>query len=566
MRTLFAFAAVLAIAFCSTAQEAPRVQEAALYLERMVPFGFSGSVLVMHEGKVLLEKGYGMADRVRKIPNTPDTLFDIGSIVKTFTATAIQKYVDSGRVSLDDTLPKFFDGVPEDKRAITVRQLMTHTAGLPLYTGEDYELVPREKMISMAFSEKLRFEPGTRWAYCNSCYSLLATVLEKLSGQDYESYVHEHLLVPAGMTQTGYVIPNFLGRNVARGYRGAVDDGSPLQKAWYGDGPSWSLRGNGGFLSSVRELALWARALDGTKVASAATKARAAEAVIATGRTPDEKMGYGWFVQDTPQGRMVSHSGGNGVFANHLRRYVDRDVVVVVSSNNAQESWSPHERNFVALLFGGTAAIPPAPAGTVPVADLAGRYRLPTGREVELRLQDGQLVVDALSAPEVATLVRPVNALTGARAKELESAAKAALEQMTAGDTSLIQKSLIPDMPAKEEPAFWKQWMADQEKRHGKFVAVTPLWTVPVKDKEDLHTVVLMQFTTGSVLVRWEQRANGILAQAFPPRLFPDQYRFIPQGPDKLVTWNAFLGASGSVTVEKDAIVLGQVRATRVRQ
>jgi hypothetical protein len=267
-----------------------------------------------------------------------------------------------------------------------------------------------------------------------------------------------------------------------------------LQKAWYGDGPSWSLRGNGGFLSSV-----------------------------------------------------------------------DRDVVTVLSSNNASE-WSPHERNFVSLLFGGTVKMPPEAKGSIDITKVAGRYRLPSGRELELRIANGQLVTNAFAAPEVAMLVRPPNALATPKAKELEATAKAAFEQMVAGDTTLLQKTLIPEMPAKEEPAFWKKWMAEHEERHGKFVSVTPLWTVPVKDKEDLHTWVLMQFANRGVLVRWEQRANGTMAQAFPPRHLPDVYRFIPQGPAELVTWNAITGAAGSLRIEPDAVLLGGVRATRIAQ
>jgi CubicO group peptidase (beta-lactamase class C family) len=559
MKHAFALALLVSAAVCR-AQEAPRTAAVDQYLQRMAAFGFSGAILVMQDGKILLEKGYGLADRARNVPVTPDTLFDIGSIVKTFTATAVQHFVDSGKVSLDDTLPKYFDDVPADKRAITIRQLMTHTAGLPLYTGDDYELIPREKMVEMAFAEKLRFEPGTQWAYCNSCYSLLAAVLEKVSGKQYEQYVHDHLLVPAGMTRTGYVIPNFLDRSVARGYNGQTDDGSPLQKAWYGDGPSWSLRGNGGFLSSVRELALWARALDGTKIASAATKARAAEAVIETGRGAD-KMAYGWFVQDTPQGRMVAHSGGNGFFGNNLRRYIDRNVVVIFSTNNARYGMAM-ERDAITLLWGGSVAMPPEAKANVPVAQHAGRYRLPSGREIELRLEHGQLVLDPLAAPELASLARPSAIVTTPQAKELEAAAKAAFERIGAGDVSLLTKVLPPSITAEGETEFWTGWLAESVKKHGEFVSATPLWTIPFNDQ--LHTYVVMQFANGFSIVRWEQRPNGSFAHAYPRHL-PDLYRFVPQSPGELLAWNQPFSVTVPLRVEGDAIVLGDMRATRIR-
>lgn len=551
----------LALAVLTRADEAPRAADADRYLKRLEAFGFSGALLVMHKGEVVLAGGYGLADRARNVPVTADTLFDIGSIVKTFTATAILQYVDSGRISLDDTLPKFFKDVPEDKRAITLRQLMTHTAGLPLYTGDDYELIPREKMISMALSEKLRFEPGTRWGYCNSCYSLMAAILEDLSGQEYETYVHERLMVPAGLKQTGYVIPNFLGRNVARGYDGARDDGTPLQKAWYGDGPSWSLRGNGGFLSSVRELGQWARALDTMSFVSAATKKRAAEPVIDTGRR-GQKMAYGWFVEETPQGRLVSHSGGNGIFANNLRRYIDRDVVVVMSTNDARRSWTPTEQNVVALLFGGSVPMPPEAKGSADVARIAGRYRLPSGREIELRAERGTLLLDPFAAPELVTLARPADARTDAKAQELLAASTRGFEQIAAGKPELLLQGLIPDVPAEGEREFWSGWVTESEKRHGKFVAASPLWVVPAGDQ--LHAYVLLRFENGNAVVRWEQRPTGVFAHAFPPRQFPDVYRFVPQSAEELMTWNPHLGAGFTLRVEPDAIILGGIRARRM--
>ena len=552
---------ILAFSFSLAAQETPRAADADRYLKRMEAFGFSGALLVMHKGEVVLAGGYGMADRARNVAVTPDTLFDIGSIVKTFTATAIQQYVDSGKISLDDTLPKFFPDVPADTRAITLRQLMTHTAGLPLYTGDDYELIPREKMISMALSEKLRFEPGSRWGYCNSCYSLLAAILEDLSGQPYELVIHERLLVPAGLKQTGYVIPNFLGRNVARGYEGARDDGTPLQKAWYGDGPSWSLRGNGGFLSSVRELGQWARALDTMNFASAATKRRAAEGVVDTGRRPGEKMAYGWFFEQTPQGRLVSHSGGNGIFATNLRRYVDRDLVVVMSTNNARQNWNPAERDVVALLWGETVPMPPEAKAVADVHRIAGRYRLPSGRELELRVERGQLVLDPFAAPEVTEMIRPKNVVEDAK---LLAGAKTGFEQIAAGKPELLTQGLIPDVTASEEREFWKGWMAESEQRHGKWIAAEPLWVTESGGQRNAY--VVMRFEKGNALVRWEQREKGVFAHAFPPRLFPELYRFVAQTPEELMTWNQHLGAAATLRVEKDAVTLNGVRARRVQR
>lgn len=561
MKHAIVVALLLLTSICCNAQEL-RVAEADAYLKRLEPFGFSGAVLVMDKGKVVLERGYGLADRARGIPVTPDTLFDIGSIVKTFTATAILQYVEAGKISLDDTLPKFFPNVPADKQKITLRQLLTHTAGLPLYTGGDYELIPRERMVEMAFTDKLRFEPGSQWGYCNSCYSLLAAMLEDLSGKPYEQHIHEKLLVPAGMQKTGYVIPNFLDRTIAHGYGDDAHDGSPLQKAWYGDGPSWSLRGNGGFLASVRELGLWGRALSGTKVASERVKAWHAERGLDLGE--GATMGLGWFVEPSPQGRILSHSGGNGWFANNLRRYVDRDTVIVFSTNNARPFSRTAEPQFVSILFGETVEnMPPAAKATVPaetLAKYAGRYRMPSGAEVELRVERGQLVLSP-GAAAMEALGRPANTVDD---KALEAEAKAGFEQIARGDYTQFDAKLVPDYPASEEHEFWTGWFERQVKERGKFLRATPLWSNRAGEK-DLHTYLRLEFEKGSTVVRWERRAKGIFAHANPPRA-PEPYRFVAQSPTEFTTWSSQAGIAGTMRIEGDVLILGKhVRATRVK-
>ncbi|HEX6385166.1 MAG TPA: serine hydrolase domain-containing protein, partial [Anaerolineae bacterium] len=217
------------------------------YLTRVTPFGFSGALLVASGGEVVLNKGYGLAIRDEDVANTAETVFSLGSITKQFTAAAIVKLEMQGRLSTADFISDYFDGVPDDKSAVTLHHLLTHTAGVINYTGEDYEMAQRDETVQKVLAAPLAFAPGARYQYSNAGYSLLAAVVELVSGQRYEQFLHDHLFRPAGMRFTGYRLPDWDQRVVAHWYTGDNDFGTPLDKPY----PSWNLLGNGDMLSTT---------------------------------------------------------------------------------------------------------------------------------------------------------------------------------------------------------------------------------------------------------------------------------------------------------------------------
>jgi CubicO group peptidase (beta-lactamase class C family) len=165
-------------------------------------------VLVARDGEVLLHRGYGMADAEAGVPNGPETVYDIGSITKPVTALAILALEEEGRLRTTDPITRFFPEVPEDKRGITLHHLLTHSAGLIGDLGGDYEAMPRDTLVRRALASGLRWAPGTRYAYSNLGYSLLGAVVEIASGEPYEQYLRDRILLPAGMERTGYVLPS----------------------------------------------------------------------------------------------------------------------------------------------------------------------------------------------------------------------------------------------------------------------------------------------------------------------------------------------------------------------
>lgn len=301
---------------------------------------FSGQILVARGGNIVLHRAYGLADREASRRNSVETGFDIGSLTKQFTAAAIVALVQDARLSVSDTLGAFFPELSGEKLRISLHQLLTHSSGFPQYSGEDYDLLTAAGLEGWMDTVSLEFTPGERFRYSNPGYSILALVVEKVSGLPFEKFVQVRLLRPAGLRKTGYRVPNWSVGNLAVGYNDSEGRvGTPLDRLWFDDGPSWNLRGNGGMLSTAWELYQWQQSLTLGKVLSPNSVQRLVSGHVETGR-PGRQYGYGWYATRDAAGRtFTDHTGGNGSFFTLLRWYGVPDVVLVVTSNafNAEQ-------------------------------------------------------------------------------------------------------------------------------------------------------------------------------------------------------------------------------------
>lgn len=281
------------------------------FLDSELPDGSSGTLIAARGGEVEVCRGWGKSDRERGVDADCDTVYDIMSMTKQFTAAAAMLLQTQGRVEVTHRIGAYLPGVPKDKRGITVQQLLTHSSGLVDSLGGDYERMSRAEMLTGAFASELQSDPGTRYLYSNVGYSVLAAIIEEASGTDYETYLAEHLFRPAGMTHTGYRLPGWSSVRVAVEYDAAGDPhGTPLDHPWAGDGPYWNLRGNGGLLSTARDMYRWHRALAGDGVLDDDTKRELFEPRIR--EEPDDTYyAYGWVVEDPDGARTLVHNGGN---------------------------------------------------------------------------------------------------------------------------------------------------------------------------------------------------------------------------------------------------------------
>lgn len=256
---MFAAALLVAGGTASAQNVAAKLDSAMRVAERG---GFSGVVRVERDGKVLLEKGYGWANRAARIPFTRETVVQIGSNTKDFTAVAILQLQAAGKLSMGDTLGKYFASGPADKKGITIRQLMNHRAGFPLGIGGDFDPFNRPVLIDSAMRTRLLFAPGSRESYSNTGFSLLAAIIEQVTGKTYDVYVRDAITAPLGLHKTGFLLPKFQGTELAHGYLAKGSDaGTMLAKPHADDGPYWNLRGNGGMLSTAGEMHAFYKAL-----------------------------------------------------------------------------------------------------------------------------------------------------------------------------------------------------------------------------------------------------------------------------------------------------------------
>lgn len=314
------------------------------FLDHILPAGASGTLVAARDGHEAYCRGIGMADRKARMPASCNTVYDIMSMTKQFTAAAILKLRMMRKLKVTDPISKYIGPVPSDKRDITLQQLLTHTSGLIGTLGDDYEPISREDMVVSALASKLQSAPGVRYHYSNLGYSLLAATIEKASGMGYEQFLATYLFAPAGMRQTGYALPKWKHKGVAVEYDPhGKPHGRPFDHPWADDGPYWNLRGNGGLLSTARDMLRWHRALEANKILDRRAKHELFKPRVLEEPGGDSYYGYGWVAQDTDAGRVVWHDGGNGWSYGELTRLLDDGVMVFWVTNRYRdkvEGWN----------------------------------------------------------------------------------------------------------------------------------------------------------------------------------------------------------------------------------
>jgi D-alanyl-D-alanine carboxypeptidase len=296
---------------------------------------FAGAVMVAKDGKVIFKGAYGMADREKKIPNTLETKFRIGSMNKMFTATSILQLVQARKIAPTDPLGKYVTDYPNKEFAakVTIQQLLTHTGGTGDIFGPEFDMHRKElrtlqDYVNLYGKRSLEFEPGSRWEYSNYGFLLLGVVVERVSGKSYYDYVNQNIYGPAGMTASGSLTEDQSVANRSIGY--TRFGGKELQP----NTDTLPYRGTsaGGGYSTVEDLVRFANAVTNHKMLDARNTELLTTGKVNTAR--GVKYAFGFMDDDTDAtARHFGHGGGAPGMNGDLEIYPQSGYVIAVLSN-----------------------------------------------------------------------------------------------------------------------------------------------------------------------------------------------------------------------------------------
>jgi CubicO group peptidase (beta-lactamase class C family) len=358
-------------------------------IKAYVPSRFMGSVLVAQNGKVLLDKGYGFANLEWEVPNTPTTKFRLGSITKQFTAASILLLEERGKLKVEDPLKKYMPNAPAAWDKITIFHLLTHTSGIPSFTGfSDYESHEAQamtpgKLVEWFRDKPLEFEPGTKWNYSNSGYVLLGYLIEKISGESYSEFVQQNIFTPLGMKDSGYDSNSAIIAHRAAGY--TPGKSSPVNAGFVHMSIPFSA---GALYSTTEDLLRWEQGLFGGKVLKPESLAK-----MTTPFKQDYAFGLGVSTQSGH--KMIAHDGGIEGFNTALAYYPDDKLVVAVLANlNGPAGQIAGNLAKVAL---GEKVVLPTERKEITLSpeilkQYVGTYELTPNFSLAITLENGQLV------------------------------------------------------------------------------------------------------------------------------------------------------------------------------
>ncbi|MES1214056.1 MAG: serine hydrolase domain-containing protein [Bacteroidota bacterium] len=312
-----------------------------------------GAVLIAKDGKVLYKKGFGVEDIQTKKPITTESLFNVGSISKTFVAFAILRLADEGKLSLTDDLYKYFPDFHNTAIAkkIKIYNLLTHTSGLPdirkIVEDSVFFLTAKdeENFSPIKQTDALNFEPGERFEYSNPAFNGLALIIEKVTGMKWQDYVKKYIYKPSGMVHSDITDGPHPQSGVSHGY---LQDGNKFFEKDYGEEPTFAAAGNGGVWSTVDELWKYEQAIQ-KHVFVKESIVQKARTIYPFPNWKDDKppfIGLCWFITTGNGVKLIGHTGSQGGFRGDYQWAPEKKIFFVVLTNTPQPIEGLQEKTF----------------------------------------------------------------------------------------------------------------------------------------------------------------------------------------------------------------------------
>jgi len=291
------------------------------------------SIAIVSDGKPALVKGYGMANVEHSVAATADTIFQSGSVGKQFTAMAVMLLIEEGKATLDDKINVHLPDVPAEWGGITIRHLLTHTAGLGDYP-QDFDLqkdATEDEIFKKLQAVKPAAAPGERWAYSNVGYVTLGVLIRKLSGKFYGDYLQERVFKPLGMTTARVISEHDIVANRSGGYM--LVKGELKNQVWVA--PTLNTTADGALYFTAHDMVKWeAGHAAGKLLSKAGYDAMWAPVKLNNGTT--HPYGFGWMFANVNGIRIIEHGGAWQGFKSHIARFPDKKLTVIVFANLAQ--------------------------------------------------------------------------------------------------------------------------------------------------------------------------------------------------------------------------------------
>jgi CubicO group peptidase (beta-lactamase class C family) len=295
------------------------------------------ALLVSRGGQVIRAEGYGMANVELQVPVKPETIFQSGSMGKQFTATAVMMLVEEGKIGLDDPITKYFPDAPTEWKQVTIRELLSHTAGFTDYP-KDFDMrkdYTEAQLLRMVERLPLAYRPGTSWGYSNLGYLTLGIVIHKVTGQFYGDFLQERIFRPLGMNTTRIISEADIVPNRSAGYR--LVKGELKNQEWVS--PIVNTTADGALYFSILDLAKWDAALYTERLLKRSSLNEMwTVAKLSDGTPNSDQYGFGWFIETKNGHRRVEHEGSWQGFETDIARYVDDKLTIVVLDNLADST------------------------------------------------------------------------------------------------------------------------------------------------------------------------------------------------------------------------------------
>ena len=341
MRSIIAICLIVAIYSCNTRSSSSSNEYDQIFDSIFKADEPGGAVLIAKNGKIIYEKGFGIEDINTKKKIDTKTLFNVGSISKTFVAYGILQLAKENKLSLNDDIYKYFPDFKDTTIAKKVKlyHLLTHTSGLPdirtTQTDSVFYLTAKdeENWSPIKQADSLEFEPGTRYDYSNPAFNALALIIEKVNGKKWQDYIKKNIMEPSGMTTSTITDGPHPESGVSHGYN---FDGKKYFEKDYGEEPTFAASGNGGVWSSVDELWKYEQAIQQHKFLDSTWVDRSRTVFKFENEWKDSlpsELGLCWFITKTGSENMIGHTGSQGGFRADYVWLPDQKIFYVILCN-----------------------------------------------------------------------------------------------------------------------------------------------------------------------------------------------------------------------------------------